>query len=205
MTPKQPLYLASKSSSRQQLLTQANIPFTIVEQNADETQCDWNLPLQKIVEGIALYKMAHAIVPTPTQNNHCFVLTADTLSQDAQGAIHGKPIDRADAIEKIKAARNGMLTGTAFCIDKKVWRNDAWVTDQRIVKYVQSQYEFNIPDGWIDDYLKFSYGLNCSGAIAIEGYGGLFLKKVEGSYTTIVGLPLYEVREALEKIGFFAQ
>lgn len=197
------LYLGSKSASRQMLLKQAHIPFTLVGQDADESACDWALPLQKVVESIAVYKMEHVILPAGKEGEICFVLTADTLSQDATGAIHGKPTDRDDAIIKIKAARAGMRTGTAFCLDKKVWRSGSWHLERRIEQFVDARYEFIVPDEWIENYLTISFGLNCSGAIAIEDYGGLFLKMVQGSYTTIVGLPLFELREQLEEIGFF--
>jgi|SRR5579872_4731318 len=199
------LLLGSKSQSRQTLLHQAAIPFMLIDQNADETACDWNLPLPQVVASIALHKMEHIIVPDGKEGDVCFVLTADTLSQDAQGAIHGKPTDRDDAIEKIKAARGGMRTGTAFCLDRKLYKSGKWGVDKRIERYVEAAYEFSVPDAWIDTYLEQSYGLICSGAIAIEEYGGLFLKSVNGSYTTIVGLPLYELREALQEIRFFQQ
>ena len=45
--------------------------------------------------------------------------------------------------------------------------------------------------------------MQASNAIAIEGCGGQFLQWVRGSYTTIVGLPMFELREALEEIGFY--
>jgi len=129
-------------------------------------------------------------------------LTADTLSQDSTGAINGKPVDREDAIAKIKAARNGMRTGTAFCLDRKQFRNGSWHIDKRIIRFVEAHYRFIIPDFWIDRYLNHSLGLKASGAIAIEEFGSLFLESINGSYTTIVGLPLFELREALQELGF---
>lgn len=113
------LLLASSSASRQQLLREVHIPFKLVTQTADETKCDWNLPLQDVVQTIARYKMTHVLLPQGSEGEVCYVVTADTLSVDSRGIISGKPQDRADAIKKIKAARNGMYTGTAFCLDKK--------------------------------------------------------------------------------------
>lgn len=198
------LYLASSSPSRRMLLDQAGIAYQLVKQDADERACDWGSSLEKIVEAIALHKMAHVVLPEGSfEGDTCFVLTADTLSEDMHGAISGKPVDRADAIEKIKSARDGMRTGTGFCLDRRVWRNGEWIIDKRIVRYVEAAYTFSIPDEWIDRYFTHTYGDKCSGAIAIEGFGGLFLKEVRGSYTTIVGLPLYEVRQALTEIGFY--
>jgi septum formation protein len=198
------LYLASKSPSRKFLLEQAHIPFQVVPQDADEHACDWSLPLPQLVKSIALYKMEHAMIPAGTHAGEiCFVLSADTLSQDEDGTIHGKPVDREDAIAKIKAARKGATLCTAFCVDKKVWRAGKWELLQREERCVSSSYLFNIPDEWIETYLEKSIGLHCSNAIAIEEYGMQFLQSVHGSYSTIVGLPLYELREVLSMMGFF--
>lgn len=200
---KQILLLGSKSPSRKELLVQSKISFEVIQQDADETVCDWNLPLEQLVKSIALHKMAHVILPTGNEGDVCFVLTADTLSQDMDGNIHGKPIDRKDARIKIIAARKGSRLCTGFCLDKKVWIKGKWQVEKRIEKQVSAHYLFDIPDEWIDRYLDNSVGLHASNAIAIEGYGGQFLRSVQGSYTTIVGLPLYELRQALEQIGFF--
>lgn len=197
------LLLGSKSYSRQMLLKEIQLPFTIIAQDADETACDWGLPLQQLIEAIALRKMDHVMLQTGFEGQVCFVLTADTMSQDVSGTIHAKPVDRDDAIKKIKAARAGNVLVTSFCLDRKVWRNGAWEVDERILKSVKAEYLFEIPDEWIDLYLEKSLALQASGAIAIEGFGAQFLKSVHGSYSTIVGLPLFELREALEKIGFF--
>lgn len=200
------LFLGSKSQSRQQLLSEAKIPFSLVSQDANETACDWTLPLVQLVEQIALYKMQHVQLPAgKKEGEYCFVLTADTLSQDTDGKINGKPVDTTDAIEKIKAARAGSRLCTSFCLDKRTWHSGAWVIDKRIQKVVLSEYIFNIPDTWIDLYLKNSLGLSASNAIAVEGFGAQFLQIVHGSYTTIVGLPMYELRQALEEFGFFNQ
>lgn len=197
------LLLGSTSQSRQALLKQANIPFQLVAQDADEAHCDWGLPMPQVVANIARYKMEHVVMPSGKEGDVHYVLTADTLSQDAAGNISGKPVDRADAIAKIKAARGGMRTGTGFCLDKKIMRNGKWEVAQRIEKFVDANYIFNIPDEWIERYFRDSTGLHCSGAIAIEEYGNMFLQSVNGSYSTIVGLPMYELREALTDIGFF--
>jgi len=186
------------------LLDQAKIPFIQVGQKADEQACDWGKPLEQLTASIAEHKMNHVILPDGNKEGEvCFVLTADTLSQEADGTISGKPIDKADAIKKIKAARAGMRTGTAFCLDRRVWHNGIWEIEKRIEQFVDAQYEFNIPDEWVTIYFQDSNALNASGAIMIEEFGTQFLKSVSGSYSAIVGLPMYELREALEELGFF--
>ncbi len=198
------LLLGSQSPSRQQLLSEAQIPFTRIDQRADESQCDWGLPLAQVVASIAQHKMNHVILPDGTQEGeHCFVLTADTLSQDLDGTIQGKPVDRADAVAKIKKARDGSRLCTAFCLDKRVWHNGAWEVAQRIEQAVHAQYQFVIPDEWINIYLDTSIGLKTAGAIAIEGYGAQFLRIADGAHSAIIGLPMFELREALQTVGFF--
>jgi len=198
------LYLGSQSRSRQQLLADAQIPFIVVEQNADEAQCELLTTLQDLVERIALHKMEHVVLPAAKEEGSIYyVLTADTLSQVSSGKIEGKPRDRADAIAKIKSARSGVQLGTAFCLDKKVYNQGEWQVLMRIQKFVGSEYIFDIPDESIDEYLKKSFSFISSGAVAVEAYGAQFLKTVHGSYSTIVGLPMFELREALYEIGFF--
>lgn len=197
------LLLGSKSPSRQMLLREANISFQLIQQSADEAACDWGLPLKQLVETIALSKMAHVELLHGNEGDYCFVLTADTLSCDLDGKIHGKPVDRADAIAKIKAARNGSTLATAFCLDKKIWHASQWEIDHRIVRVVSSVYHFIVPDNWIARYFEHSVGYRASGAIAVEEYGAQFLKVVDGSYSTIVGLPMFKLREALDELGFF--
>lgn len=199
------LYLASKSISRQQLLKEAKIPFKLLSQSADEQACDWGLPLDKLVASIALHKMNQVLLPVGKQQEIIFVLTADTLSQDKDGAIQGKPKDKKDAIAKIKKARHGTRLCTAFYLDKKQFRQGKWHLLERVHQVIAAEYHFVVPDAWIDRYLQNTISLEVSNAIAIEVYGTQFLKEVRGSYSTIVGLPMFEVREALEKLGFFRE
>jgi septum formation protein len=197
------LYVASTSASRKMLLEQAKIPFTIIQQSADETACDWSLSLQEVVENIALYKMEHAVLPQGKENEICYVLTADTLTLNSKGEIEGKPVDQQDAIKKLQSARDGARTGTAFWLDRRIFKNGFWHVEKRIVRYVQADYRFNVPDDQLDFYLS-NIGFLGSCAIAIESFGAQFLESVNGSYTAIVGLPMYELRQELAKLGFFS-
>lgn len=199
------LLLASKSYSRKMLLEEARIPFRVIEQEADEAQCDWLLPLPELVQQIALSKMQHAILPDGVRDQErCFVLTADTLSQDmSDGAINGKPLDRADAINKIKKARMGTVLYTAFCLNRYAWRNNQWCVEQAHQEVVRAEYRFYIPDNIIDWYIDNSVAMSASNAIAVEGLGAQFLQSVIGSHSAIIGLPLFEVRRALEICGFY--
>lgn len=199
------LLLASQSASRKHLLTQACIPFSVIAQHADEQACNWNLPLNEVVTHIAEHKMNSVVLPLPKRTGeYIYVLTADTLSQDVNGTLNGKPVDRADAIEKIKVARAGARIATAFCLDKKIWNGVEWKIEKRIQQVVCANYVFAVPDAWINFYLDNSTGMQASCAITVEDLGAQFLQVVEGSYSTIIGLPMFELRQALETIGFFS-
>lgn len=199
-----PLLLGSKSPSRQMLLRESRIPFELVTQDADETQCDWGQSLAQVTSAIALYKMEHLVLPPgKKEGDVCFVLTADTLSQDSSGEICGKPLDRDDARRMIRLARAGSTLCTSFCLDRKIWRSGKWHIDERIHENVHAAYTFFIPEEWVEWYLDNSIGIQCANAIAIEGLGAQFLKEVRGSHSTIIGLPLFEVRMALTTLGFF--
>lgn len=204
MMTKNILYLASKSPSRQMLLRESRIPFLVIEQNADEKICMTGGTIEETVLRIAQSKMRHAILPAGAMpGERAFVLTADTMVEDANGVIHGKPTNRADAIAKLKQARQGNYLATGFCIERRRWDGTQWLTEQHHEQVVTAQYLFSIPDSWIEHYLDTTLGLHCAGAAAVEGFGSQFLKTINGSHSCIIGLPLFEVREALEQLGFF--
>lgn len=197
------IFLASSSASRQALLKQMGIAFEVIKHDADESQCTLNQSFDQLLKDLACLKMKHAHIP-PVQEKVIFVLTADTLSTDKNGVIHGKPVSKADAIEKIKVLRAGGTVATAFCLDKKQLINAQWHTQERICEIVHATYELDMPDAWINRYLTVvSDYMNMSGALSLDGYGAQFVKFIQGSYTTILGLPLCALRQALEKMEFY--
>lgn len=197
------LLLGSTSQSRQMLLKEALIPFKTIGHTADEDSVDRALPFTELLQTIARLKMEHVAIPEGKEGDIVFVLTADSMGSDAQGNVHGKPKDKQDAIAKIKALQEESITATAFCLDKKVYKNGVWQREQRIEKYRETRYRFVIPDNWIERYLEHSWAMIASGAIAVELYGAQFLESVDGSYSAVVGLPMFELRQALEEVNFF--
>jgi septum formation protein len=196
------LYLASSSQSRYDLLVSAGFDVHVLKQTYDEARCDWSLPLEKLVESIATAKMEHVLLPD-CGDDEIFVITADTLCSDLAGTIYGKPRNREEAWKMIRALRESCRIATAFCLEKKYHIDGAWTTTGRITRVVVGYCICNLPDEWIEDYLEKTGVLNAAGALAIDGYGALFLKTVIGSYSGIIGLPLAELREALAELGFF--
>lgn len=198
------IYLASASKSRQNLLKEAQIPFKIIEHSANESLINLNQSINKIVEKIAILKMEHVLLSDIEKLKEApiYVLTADTLTSDKNGNIYGKPKNYDDAIKKIKSFRDGGIVTTSFCLDKKIFFNDFFNTEKRIIKTLEAECCCDVPDEYIEKYIEKCNALNIAGGLSVDGYGSLFTKYISGSYTAIIGLPMYELREALEELSF---
>ncbi len=202
------LYLASSSQTRRNLLADAQIPFAIITQTADESVVSLdNRPLREVVEEIAMLKMNHVQIPDGKVDGQIvFVVTADTLTLTGDVGsfeIFGKPKDREHAQYMLKAGRKGSTTGTAFCVQKLVWKSSSWHKLDEQAGYGEGWNLIDIPDAWIDFYLDHIDYMNLSGAIKIRGLCEQFTKEVRGSYSAIMGLPMYELRETLMGMGFY--
>ena len=197
------LLLGSNSQPRKLLLDNAKIPYQILGHTADEELVDQSLDLQERVAAIARHKMEHVSLPAGKEGQIIFVLTADSMGKSASGKVYGKPKSRQEAVTILESLGvQEHSTATGFCLDKKQYHNGAWQVIERVEKVVTARYQFEIPQHWIDRYLEHSWGLNASSAIAIEGYGEQFLKTITGSYTAVIGLPMFELRQALEQVDF---
>lgn len=197
------LLLGSTSRPRQILLEDALISFIVVGHDANEDDIK-HTTIEETVLNIARLKMDNVFMPADKQEGDAiFVLTADSMGCTMDGVIHGKPKDREDAIAKIKALSGESTTATGFCVEKRVIKDGVWTTADKREGVVAARCKFEVPDAWLDQYLENSWALKAAGAIAVELYGAQFLKWVEGSSTAVMGLPMFEVRQALEEVGFF--
>lgn len=197
------LLLGSSSRSRQALLEDARIPFTVIGHNANEDDIP-HTTIAETVLNIARLKMQNVFMPADAKEGDVvFVLTADSMGCTSDGVIHGKPKDREDAVNKIRKYRDASETVTGFCIEKRMFQNGAWKTIQKIEKTGSARCKFNVPDEWVDRYIEYSLAMQASGAVAVEWYGMQFLEWIEGSYSAVMGLPMFEVRQALDELGFF--
>lgn len=199
------LYLASGSATRKKLLTLSRIPFLTVQQTADESQASLKQSLQSLVLELAQLKMDHIVYPAGKDGDIAFFLTADTMTIDPEGILYGKPVDRSDAVKMLKAFRNGATVGTAFCLERKEFLDGQWRSVDRIVDYDQAWCVVDVPDSFVDFYLDSIPFMDFSGGITIEEFGDQFVKEVRGSYSSVLGLPMYKVRDALCKLGFYSR
>ena len=196
------LFLASKSASRRVLLEEARIPFSVIEQHADEHLCDWGLPIEQLVLTIAEHKLHHARLPKGNDGDEVIIITADTLLQDAEGNIYGKPDDRTDAVRQLRALRGGLRVATGMWVEKRQFTQGNWVSREIAHVISGGTAVLSMSDSDIEQYLDtVSYALTVAGSLLVEGYGAQFVREVHGSWTGMLGLPLPELREILLQFG----
>lgn len=200
-----PLLVASQSKMRHQLLTDMGIRYQVIAQAVDEAIDQTGIAWYDVPLAIATHKMNHVTVPPAYPESIAYILTADTLGFDKNGMSYGKPRDCAQAIEFLKALRGTNCIVTGFVVHKRVRdKIGNWHISERVAQSVKTEYVCAISDAHIEEYLTaVPEAMNASGALTVEGYGSQFIVSVNGSYTAILGLPLYELRCALEQIGFF--
>lgn len=201
------LYLASQSRSRQQLLQNAGIDFTLINHQSSEVVSLPTEPFSEYVKAIATDKMKNItpLLSGKDRNQKAFVLTADTLiSTLITKSILSKPDDVHNAKHMLALLRTEpALVMTAVCIHKYTWQT-TWVLEQEQLFHSETEIEFIIPQSDEDWYLDHEpHALNAAGAAVIEHCGLLYLKKINGSFSGVMGLPLYEVNNALTQMGFF--
>jgi septum formation protein len=201
------LYLGSQSRSRQKLLQEVGIPFVVVPHSSKEAVVRGNLPFERYVIAIAQEKMKTLLLPQPTKvdKNYLFALTADTLVHlTSSGNILGKPKDREDAKAMMRSMHNKEVEViTGCCLHRYAVHQEQWQVDQESTWATGAVIEFWVDEEFLDIfYEREPIALMAAGATIIEGYGQLFFKRITGSHSTVIGLPLFELRQKLKKMGF---
>ncbi|HVV67715.1 MAG TPA: Maf family protein [Gammaproteobacteria bacterium] len=201
------LYLASQSSARRRLLDYAKINYQVIAHGSDEVLTFTPSTFHEQVLAIAQHKMQTLVLPNAKtlDNEYIYVLTADTLVRNTvAGQIFGKPINRDDAIAMLTSERQAPVEVLTGCCLEKLHRQDhRWVSVDTAHWVTGATIEFHVDPEAVEQYFSiFPWALQCSGAGVVEDHGLSYLKSISGSYTAVLGLPLYELRLALKKMGF---
>lgn len=189
MPPK--FVLASASPARRQLLQGAGIEPVVCRSDFDESQIQLSDPAE-LVQVLAHHK-AKTVADL---QGRALILGCDSVLALA-GEVHGKPADPAEAIARWQQMRGqvGQLyTGHAL-VDR--YQNKTLVRHQ-----VTQVYFGNISDRQIKAYVATGEPLACAGCFALDGKGGLFVKRIEGCHSNVIGLSLPLLREMLETLGY---
>jgi septum formation protein len=185
------VYLASGSPRRRELLQQIGVPFRVVGAEVDETALPHEAP-QAYVSRLAEAK-AHAgwqVIPEPAIAP---VLAADTAVV-LDGKILGKPKDGPDAERMLVS-----LSGRTHEVLTAVALRDAGGAQVRIS---HSLVTFRrITSAEISAYWGTGEPRDKAGAYAIQGAAAVFIEDLHGSYSGVMGLPLFETAELLASAG----
>lgn len=190
------IYLASKSPRRQELLRQCNVEFELLlpddalAAEALEATRQGESPSQ-YVSRVTLAKMEQARGLRLHRNlPDRPILTADTTVA-LGGTIFGKPEDLADARRMLKA-----LLGKTHRVLTAVAVHQKGETELRLSA---SRVRFaRLSAQALEQYLASGEGLDKAGAYAIQGLAARFIRDIQGSYSGIMGLPLYETSQLLK-------
>ena len=189
------IYLASQSPRRQQLLTQIGVPFELLlpedaaAAEALEDRVEGESP-RTYVRRVTLLKLQAAIRHLKKKNLPPRpVLTADT-TVTLDGHIFGKPADEAEAQMMLKS-----LSGHTHQVLTAVAIGDGF---KMICRVQCSHVSFSpMTEEDISNYVKTGEPIGKAGAYAIQGIAAGFVKKITGSHSGIMGLPVYETRDIL--------
>lgn len=183
--------LASASPRRKELLAELITTFEICPSNADEDIASYTSPEDLVLQLAALKAKEVAFRP---EHEGKIVIGSDTVV--AFGAeVLGKPKDEADAFRMLKmlsGKAHAVYTGVCFACRK----GNEYFCETKAAK-TDVHFE-ELSDDWIRTYIASGSPMDKAGAYGIQD-GGL-VKKIEGSYTNVVGFPLELVQATLEKI-----
>jgi len=183
-----PVVLASASPRRVALLRQVGLAFTVVDPGPDR---DWpgQAEPRHGVRALALEKARRVAGRRP----EALVLGADTVVV-ARGVRLGKPSGEAEALEMLKR-----LQGRTH----EVWTGIALVLgrEQRTAAEVTKVQFARLDDAELRAYVRTGEPLDKAGAYGIQGQAAQFVRRIEGDYSNVVGLPLARLRQMLKEFA----
>jgi len=184
------IYLASNSPRRRELLTQIGVDFSVLSVDVDERRFENESPVD-YVQRVAIAK-AKAGWDSVDITNKKPVLGSDTSVVLANDVL-GKPTSEDNAkamLQRLSGQCHKVLTAVAIVTEEKVWveLNTSKVTFAEL-----TQDDIN----W---YLSTQEGVDKAGGYAVQGLAAIFIEKIEGSYSAIMGLPLRETALLLTRI-----
>jgi septum formation protein len=199
------IYLASRSPRRRELLAQIGVKFEPLlfregprqDADTDEAVRPGEQPdeyVRRVTQLKAEAAWQRVVMRRGLQRKP--VLAADTTVALA-GEVLGKPSDRADAERMLKllsGTQHRVLTAVALTYEE---RYEMEVSESLVTFTV-------LDDARISAYVSSGEPFDKAGAYGIQGRAGAFVQRLEGSYTGVMGLPLFETTNLLRQFGIVA-
>ena len=200
--------LASASKARQKLLDQIALRHKVIVSDFDETQLQEQDPILKVkllAKAKAESALKKLIGENHALNDYQALLGCDSLFE-FKGEIFEKPINKEQLISRWKrmSGQSGFLHTGHYLIslDNSKFDMESISQNNSCEGVVSTKIEFmNLSNFEINKYASTSEPYNCAGGFAIEGNGGLFIKKIDGCFSNVIGLSLPWLKNNLEKFG----
>ena len=184
---KQSLILASASPRRRELMAYTGLPFEVITADAEEIKA--GNPETLVMENAR--RKARAVAALHPGR---MVLGADTIVYQ-DGRALGKPRDEQDARDMLRGlSGRGHMVYTGVCV---IGENgeESVNADASLVEFVPLSEEA------ISWYIATGEPMDKAGAYAVQGRAGMFVRRIEGSYSNVIGLPMALVRDMLKAAG----
>jgi len=185
------IVLASASPRRIDLLRQIGIvPDRVIPANIDETPLNGELP-RKLVERLSVEKA----ITVFKENSDVFVLAADTVVACGRRILpKAGTLEQARIFLKLLSGRRHKVIGGLAIVspEGKLYK--------RVVETHVTFKHLSLEE--LELYLGSGEWEDKAGAYAIQGLASKFIRSINGSYSNVVGLPLYETAQLLEGLGF---
>jgi len=185
------LYLSSGSPRRQALLQQLNLEFKVLKAPIDEIKSTEESPEQYVLR-IAAEKAVEGAKQVCSEQ--AWVVGGDTavvLNQQ----VFGKPADEAEAVQMLSDLSNQTHTVLSAVVVVHKGQTFSALNQTQVTFRTVSTEE-------IQAYWLSGEPIGKAGSYAIQGLGAQFIKQIQGSYSGVMGLPLYELDQLLIESGY---
>ncbi|MCL5022866.1 MAG: Maf family protein [Nitrospirae bacterium] len=184
------IILASSSPRRREILEKAGLSFSVDPCDCAEKLRE-GLPPRKLAKSLSLGKAASVA----DRHKKALIIAADTLIV-FRGGILGKPHTREQARKMLR-----MLNGRTHLVITGFTILDT-ETKKRVSRSVETKVFFRkMTPSELDAYVDSGEPLDKAGAYGIQGLGSVLVKRIEGDYLNVVGLPLSVLAAELKKFG----
>jgi len=187
------IYLASKSKARKELLKKFGLKFKVIPAKVREKKLRGNLSYPQLVKHNACNKAKAAAAMV----NEGVIIAADTICVQ-NGKIFGKPKNMRDArrmLKKLSSRPQRLYTGLA--VIEKSRQGEKLALDHEETKV----YMDKLSDLEISDYFKRVSPMDKAGSFDIQGNGAFFIKRIDGCFYNVVGLPIRKLYLMFKKLN----
>jgi septum formation protein len=186
------IYLASRSPRRVELLQQIGILCVTLPADIDETQSLNESPIDYVMR-LARQKAEACLQALNSEQRLSQIIAADTTVV-LDGQVLGKPEDDNDArliLTRLSGRVHQVHTAVALAFNNKI----EVVLSTTVVEMM------DLSVAQIEAYIASGDHRDKAGSYGIQGAAGAWIKRIEGSYTGVMGLPLYETAALLRQCG----